>query len=132
MLTKNETELFPAEAIAPQYAVGTVNQKKIILYQMKVGPCPKLSPENKCQIYEKRPLICRSFPIMADYISSKCKAFSYRKPGQIYQDIYPMTEMKEANAKISRFVEAKIKKASKTGMREWEYDLASKKWILRK
>jgi hypothetical protein len=43
-----------------------------------------------------------------------------------------MAEMRDANARISRYVETKFGKDLKAGVQEWEYDLASKKWILRK
>ena len=132
MLTKKETALFESKDVAPQFAIVPIEQKRIVFYQMKTSPCPHLNSQNKCRIYEKRPLICRSFPIMADYISSRCKVFSKRKPGQIYQDVYPMIEMKEASKKISRYVMENFGKELKTGVQEWEYDLASRKWILRK
>ena len=30
------------------------------------NPCPHLTPENKCDIYETRPKICREFPKVQD------------------------------------------------------------------
>lgn len=132
ILTKKETVLFPPETVTQQYAIGPAKKRKIVFYQMKVAPCPHLDNENKCRIYEKRPLICKSFPIMAGCISSKCKAFSYRKPGQTYQDIYPMSEMREASNKISRYITLKFGKDLMAGAQEWEFDLATKRWILRK
>ena len=132
ILTKKETKLFPAEIVTPQYAIGITKPTRIVFYQMKTNPCPYLNAKNECRIYDNRPLICRSFPVMADYISSKCQAFSCRKPGQVYQDIYPMAKMKEASNKITMYVAANFGKNLKAGTKEWEYDLATKKWISRK
>jgi len=43
-----------------------------------------------------------------------------------------MAKMKEASNKITMYVAANFGKNLKAGTKEWEYDLATKKWISRK
>lgn len=38
------------------------SSEKVIAYQLVSEPCPFLSQENTCQIYEKRPLACQLYP----------------------------------------------------------------------
>jgi Fe-S-cluster containining protein len=131
MLTAKERELFPPETVLPQYAVGTSAPTIIVFYQMKLAQCPHLDERTGCRIYHKRPLICRAFPLMAGNISRRCKVFSNRKVGQVYQDIFPMAESKKANEKINRYITNNYKQYFKKGVKEWEYDLATGKWVLR-
>lgn len=51
--------------IKPIILVGDKKSGKYICPTFKIpkGPCPFLK-ENKCSIYEQRPLICKSYPIM--------------------------------------------------------------------
>lgn len=39
--------------------------KHIISYQLNSKDCPFISDENKCEIYEKRPLSCRAYPLFS-------------------------------------------------------------------
>jgi len=41
-----------------------INRKIVILgYGLYSSPCPFLTKDNDCSVYEKRPIICRRFPI---------------------------------------------------------------------
>jgi Fe-S-cluster containining protein len=40
------------------------DETDVYLYSSQDDPCMFLNSENKCSIYEKRPLICRMYPIM--------------------------------------------------------------------
>jgi Fe-S-cluster containining protein len=131
MLTSKERALFPAESILPQFALGLSKPKIIVFYQMTLAQCPHLDEQSGCKIYEKRPLICRAFPLMANHISSRCKVFNKRKVGQVYQDIYPMVESKKANEKIDRYIKTNFNEYLRKGFNEWEYDLSTKTWIPR-
>ncbi len=129
LLTEKEVQIFPKEAVAPKLAVGLTEPKTVILYQLNMNPCPHLSSRNQCQQYSERPLMCRSFPIVAGAISNQCKVFSYRKVGVLYNEPYTMAEQLEANDKINKYIENGIKKYYRKGLRLWEYDLAAKKWV---
>lgn len=53
-----------------------ISDKGIIIYDYFIDAdvCPFLTSENKCSIYEKRPLICRQFPKI-EYDNSEFKEF---------------------------------------------------------
>ncbi len=129
LLTEKETSIFPKGAVSPKLAVGLTEPKTVILYQLNVNPCPHLSGKNECQKYSERPLMCRSFPIIAGAISNRCKVFSYRKVGVAYSEPYTMAEQLEASDKINKHIEKSIKRHYRKGLRLWEYDLATKKWV---
>ncbi len=127
-LSEKEANLFPPEIISPKLAVGLVEPKTIILYQLNVGICPYINQKNDCQKYNIRPLICRSFPVVAGAISNRCKVFAYRKVGVSYSDPFPMTKQLEANNKLEDYTLNRIRKHYKKGLKVWEYDIATKKW----
>ncbi len=128
-LTEVETHLFPAEMIAPKLAVGETKPEAVILYQVMVNCCPHVTKENSCPIYERRPLMCRSFPIIAGAISNRCRVFSYRKPGVHYSEPFHMKEQLQASDKLTKHIRISVRKRSKKGLTLWEYDLNSKKWL---
>ncbi len=129
LLTEAETCLFPENSVSPKLAVGLGEPETIILYQLNVNVCPSVSDKNLCQIYEKRPLMCRSFPIVAGAISNRCRVFSYRKVGVAYHEPYSMSKQLEASDKINKHIEKCIRKHHQKGLRLWEYDLTSQKWV---
>jgi Fe-S-cluster containining protein len=129
LLTEKEIHLFPKEAVSPKLAIGLTEPKTVVLYQLNVNPCPHLSSRNECQRYSERPLMCRSFPIIAGAVSNRCKVFRYRKVGVSYNEPYTMVEQLEASDKINKYIENCIKKHYKKGLRLWEYDLAAEKWV---
>lgn len=55
-----EVPLFEAQALAPQLAGG--KKRRILTYQIATDGCPHLKG-NDCSIYEKRPLVCRAYPV---------------------------------------------------------------------
>ena len=66
LLLPEETHYFPADMISPCQAVGSYpgdSKFTIITYQLNRNICPKLN-DNKCTIYENRPITCRSFPVI--------------------------------------------------------------------
>ncbi|HSQ49219.1 MAG TPA: YkgJ family cysteine cluster protein, partial [Candidatus Deferrimicrobiaceae bacterium] len=69
-LTADEALLFPENLIAPLAAFGFEQPETIFLHQLKVKDCP-LIDQNKCMIYEKRPLVCRAFPLSQGGYSTK-------------------------------------------------------------
>ena len=127
-LTEREVKIFPPEIVSPKLAVGVSKPSFVILYQLNVNVCPYVNENNQCSKYEERPLICRSFPIVGDAISNRCRVFSYRKPGASYNEPYTMDKQLEASHKLNSHTRKFIKKHYRKGLKIWEYDLATKKW----
>ncbi|NLE03308.1 MAG: YkgJ family cysteine cluster protein [Crenarchaeota archaeon] len=128
-LTKNETSLFRSEIVVPKIALGMYGPEIFLFYQLVVNCCPYIDEKNQCKIYEKRPLICRSFPIISGAISNKCQVYSYRKVGLTYDEPYKMTLQLAANNKLEKYFQNQIKKNFKKGIKLWEYDFSTKHWI---
>jgi Fe-S-cluster containining protein len=66
-LSPDETSLFPPELISPSkgFGVGRVGPRIIVSYQLNVKTCPHLSENGNCNIYEKRPTVCKVFPLIS-------------------------------------------------------------------
>jgi Fe-S-cluster containining protein len=128
-LMEKETALFSANAVSPRLAVGVKEPETVVLWQLNTNVCPHLGESNCCQKYATRPLICRSFPIVAGAISNRCKVFSYRKPGVSYKEPYTMTGQVEASDKLTNYIKTCLKRHSKKGLKMWEYNLTTNKWV---
>ena len=128
-LTEKEVRQFPSETVSPRLAVGSTRPETVILWQLNTNFCPNINSINQCQTYEKRPLICKSFPIVASAISNRCKVFSYRKVGFSYSEPYRMKSQLEASDKLSAYIKNRIKKHCLKGFKMWEYDLETNKWV---
>jgi Fe-S-cluster containining protein len=115
--------------VSPRLAVGVKEPETVVLWQLNTNVCPLLGNANECQKYASRPLICRSFPIVAGAISNRCKVFSYRKPGVSYKEPYTMTSQVEASDKLTAYIQMCLKKHAKKGLQMWEYNLATGKWV---
>ncbi len=66
-LTEEEAKQFPSNTIKPERGLGTsiTDIRCIISYQVSVEPCPHYDGiENKCNIYQNRPLTCQRFPLV--------------------------------------------------------------------
>ena len=57
-LNPDEVKLFKEEDVRPLFKY----KDQIIAYQMILNVCPHYK-DNKCEIYESRPLGCKSFPL---------------------------------------------------------------------
>jgi Fe-S-cluster containining protein len=62
MLLPPERKLFPDNLVAPMWATGRNKPENIAAYQLNAIDCVHLKG-NSCNIYEKRPKICRAFPL---------------------------------------------------------------------
>ena len=128
-LTEKEVTLFSKDLISPKMAIGITEPDNVILYQLNVNVCPYINEKNECNKYERRPLMCQAFPVVAGAISNRCRVFSYRKVGVSYSDPYPMKKQLEASNKFSRYLQKLIKKQYRKGLKVWEYDLAKNHWV---
>jgi Fe-S-cluster containining protein len=127
-LTEKETGFFSPEFILPKLAVGLKEPQTIILYQLNIKSCPHISEKNLCQIYQSRPLVCQSFPIISGAISNRCKIFAHRKVGLSYYEPFTMKTQLEASEKLEKYIQNRIRKYYKKGIKLWEYDLTTKQW----
>jgi Fe-S-cluster containining protein len=125
-LTENETVIFSKEHVSPKLALGLTQPETIVLYQLNINA------QNQCQKYEPRPLMCRSFPIVAGDISNRCKVFSYRKVGVAYCEPYSMANQLEASNKLNAYISKSLKKHFQRGLKIWEYNLATGTWVFTK
>jgi Fe-S-cluster containining protein len=59
-----EKNMFPKENVIPLMAFFDIKNNEVInyVYTLDVDSCPNVDDENKCIIYDKRPIFCRSYP----------------------------------------------------------------------
>lgn len=131
-LTEKETELFKSNFISPKLGFGLNEPSIVVLYQLNVNVCPYVTNKNECEIYDKRPLICRSFPIVGGSISNKCRLFSYRKVGVSYTEPFSMERQLQASKKLDSYTINRLKKYFEKGIKLWEYNLLTNLWIFNK
>ena len=64
VISPNERKLFPKKLISPRVGIGwgLMGPKHVVSYQLDANACPRLSKDNLCKIYNKRPLVCQAFP----------------------------------------------------------------------
>ena len=137
-LTPEETGLFPQEHIFPSTGIGHYGRpKKIITYQLNLNTCPYLQ-EQRCTIYDRRPLACRAYPFemekvepMRILIDENCRWFKEKvvakgltKKVLTYRKKIIAREEYEACWKLFQhgreFIESKNK---------WWFDLSRKAWF---
>lgn len=76
-LLPNELGLFPAETVVPLYGAGLKGKSRprpevIYAYQILQNVCPHLTEENLCDVYDRRPLACRAFPLEIALLNTQC------------------------------------------------------------
>lgn len=126
-LTEKEAKLFPADLISPRLAVGLKNPKYIITFQLNVSTCPHLDKSNQCAIYSKRPLVCKSFPILSGKINPECKNFDGIKESE-HIAVANMELLIEADNELSLYTSSRFRKHFIKGVKQWRFDLSTHKW----
>lgn len=143
-LMKNEVSLFPAGTVSPCWAVGMRGRSRsrpnVKSYQLNVENCPYLTPKNLCQIYERRPVICRAHPltlhvnpttmrVTSASVDSKCvtcrelgigKEGTFRVLGQCFSE-----DILRANVIMASYLGQMFQTQ---GQQVWLYDLKIKQW----
>jgi Fe-S-cluster containining protein len=129
-LTAKEKVFFPKNMISPLTAIGKIEQKQIIDYQLSVNDCPHINEKNECQIYDSRPLICRAFPYVQGNFSMKCPILRgiFKKAGLRITFPVPDSEA-EADQKRDRYFQNRLRKYMKKGSKIWIFNLATKQWV---
>lgn len=132
LLTQEEKELFNPKDIVPKWSIGKKHPTEILCYQMKLAVCPHLNEKNECLVYQKRPLVCRSFPMTYTIEKSsadiKCPQISKYSEKELYQ-LWFSDEIDKAMIRITVLVRNLLKK-QKNGLNFWNFDIASNKWII--
>jgi Fe-S-cluster containining protein len=140
-LLPEEISLFQSSLIKPQYGIGTFpfdKKFKILFYQLTDMVCPNLR-EKKCSIYQKRPLMCRRFPVQRlDYhnqnlkLSMDCTEWQYLASkfgdGTLIDISEDYTEAHSEIVKRTRF----LSNLPDISIRAWFYNLKTHHWELYK
>jgi Fe-S-cluster containining protein len=135
-LFPDEVKLFDPKIIAPFTAFGINKPTNITSYQLTVATCPHINEANQCKIYENRPLVCKAFPIIPEFpnskIAPKCPQIShhtsYRENGS---SLFDAEESENAVREIYIRGFTEMQNTEK-GSKLWVYDLATKRWLVKK
>lgn len=133
-LSEEEAKQFDPKFIMPYIAIGDKEPATIVYYQLILADCPHLNDKNECKIYDKRPLICRVFPVHPDLnhtvILPKCPQIE--KHWSREEKICPVAieddEIEGALTKINIRSLTHRKECLEKGLRFWYFDLAKKEW----
>lgn len=144
-LSPEEAALFPQGTVLPSIGRGhDIDHISVTRYQISQAHCPHLIKNNQCQIYDKRPLVCRRFPLMwssggvtniahgddCKFISRKESELGYplhvifRK----HQFVCPSCWM--AHDKEMRLIKLHGFDAAMSGMNIYSFDLWHRSWNL--
>jgi Fe-S-cluster containining protein len=131
VLFEEERKLFNEKDVIPQRSIGNDQPSEILSYQLRLAVCPHISKENKCLIYDKRPLACKAFPITStigkNIADLKCPQISKWTKEQLY-NLEFSDDVEEAMDKIIEIVGSHIGKRGELNF--WFFDIASNKWVL--
>jgi len=75
-LEPQETKLFPKWHVEPFWGFGVKGRRRnrpkfVGAYQFTGEQCPYVTKQNECRIYERRPLVCRAYPLSLFFIRDK-------------------------------------------------------------
>ncbi len=117
--------------------------ERIMSYQLGVNICPHITEKNSCKIYEKRPLICRAFPLISlgqigVTIATPQQCLFVEKTERehgSFDSILPMTPKKfkahgwEVVGAIGKKIDESLIQSRLSGEIVWKFDLKSNKWF---
>lgn len=127
-LFPEEIHLFPEKLIKPHMARGEKEPLKIFSYQHTENVCVHLE-NNLCNIYEKRPLMCRSFPVKVGprglKFSPGCKAVLHNLKKSSNTDRKPLEI--QASLKIAKRL-YNFYNSFEDNEVKWNYNLVTDSW----
>jgi Fe-S-cluster containining protein len=138
LITEEETEMFDPKFIAPFVAIGVKVPTTVIFHQLILSECPHINEKNECMIYEKRPLICRTFPAIPEFnrvvILPKCPQIGrhFTSAGKMCPVFIEDDNIEEALKKANIIFLTWNQKCLEKGLRFWIFNLATKKWEIQK
>lgn len=139
-LLPDEVHLFPADMVFPMWGINIKGRSRprpeiIGVLQLNANICPHLKEKNVCEIYQKRPAVCRAHPLSITMDSSLVVSasidimcpFSKRLPGgqKVKLHEYFDDDILKANAECCGYLEAMFKESKGP---VWLFDLTSEKW----
>ncbi len=143
-LSLEEINLFSDNLILPQAGIGwgISGPKHITGYQLNVNTCPHLSENKSCRIHEKRPAVCRAFPLISAGIdtlvadSDDCTFVrEIEKKIGLLDNIFPLTQKKfeapnewQAISTINTQLMNPIINHPNDAQVLWLFDLKTKEW----
>ena len=119
-------------------AIGDKKPTNIILYQLNLSECPQINEKNECKIYEKRPLICRAFPVRPTFgrsiILPRCPQVGkyFAGEGTMCPVFIDDDKIEEAVSQIILNALTWKQKCMQERLKLWIFDLATKQWIIQK
>lgn len=136
-LLPEETKLFPKDKIFPLYGFGIKGRSRprpieIGMYQYAEMTCIHLTQDNLCKIYDKRPLICRAFPLEVSPFGGcahrECTAIKGMLREWEFVRVEELFDDPEIQANIA-INERLLQMARKYFPKVlWAFDLKTKKW----
>ena len=133
-LLPQETKFFPKEHVYPLYGAGLKGRtrprpERVYVYQFALKVCPHLNQNSLCNIYEKRPLACKAFPLESTPLGAfghrECRFLkTHLKEGEM-ADLWANPELFTANKMLWLYIRSVHEKF---GPPFWNFDLSTKKW----
>jgi len=134
-LLPHETHLFPKDDVYPMYGYGLKGRARprpaqIYVYQYGRNVCCHITEENLCKLHPKKPLICRTFPLMY---------YPELKEAVLSRDCLFMHDNIEENERVEKLIAPnemaavpELEHYLDRGSRHppyWTWDLEQKKWV---
>jgi Fe-S-cluster containining protein len=127
-LTEDEITLFDPKLVSPYMALGVEEPTNIIMYQLNQAVCPYINKKNECNVYDRRPLVCQSYPVqvtvMGSFVENDCPQSKYIQNNEFLTT--------EAGLKTNLYVMNKFAKYRTKQSKMWFFNLATKKWVIAK
>jgi Fe-S-cluster containining protein len=138
LLLAIEKDLFPKHLVKPQWGLGGSTgdePEQIVTYQLTENACPFYDKERGCMIRDKRPLICRAFPILllswerrTIGVSGNCRWVKQHFGGRIPSHLDAPPELSAVGTLASILsLETEIASSPRN---YWNYDLKTGRWKL--
>ena len=132
-LIGDETALFSQNIVSPHFAVGLAEPSTIISRQLNVSVCPHISGQNHCEIYERRPLVCREFPYSITASGAKaspdCTMIDEQMKAGKRPAMFSRAQSEACTELSVYFFDMKLKHMP-VGGKMWFFDLRDRAWRL--
>ena len=139
MLFPDEISLFPKENVRPGLGVGRsprLSGFKVVSYQLTVANCPHFE-DNKCSIYEVRPMVCKEYPFKVKYdfqqfslgLASECTwvhELKKKHPNVLGSNFFDTGEIRSGRTLMFKMRDYYVLRDTKA--KQWVYSLKTRKW----
>jgi len=138
LLLAIEKDLFSKHLVKPQWGLGgsTGNEpEQIVTYQLTENVCPFYDKERGCMTHDKRPLVCRAFPVLllswerrAVAWSGNCRWIKQHFGNRNVSGVEALSELSAVDT-LASILWLETRTAS-SPRNYWNYDLKTDKWKL--